>query len=565
MTVKIDLRRMRLSSEEKMQEDLLEAKTPYNKLLIAARYGNVALANTLLEQGASVNVDPDAFVTTPLYAASCAGQLDMVKFLISKGADVNQPSNMNLRNNPLNISISQRHFDVFDYLLSQGANVNIKGWDNTTALHAAAGLAEYNMELSEKFIRKLLEKGADINVHESTLGKPLEKAIFLIRHNVLINDEEKLKRIEKIKKLLSNNISPEKKESKEKEVKEKEIKGINAAQLSLLKSFIGAGLTKEENNEKGFLIEAIESSKTVDLGTKILYLRRAISQPCHSFLISLDKLYKTYPDDKEKNNDNIDFIRTLKKINDMCIRPCLTQDFGRLRAKDVTTKDEAAAFKKYVKMMIHDNIKLLKKGHQKKIHKQIITRKKAEKTIVGNLAWRTLLELPHDQRTLRATQPLNHLGAIASTHSMGVIRRTPRFAFRDSMSGSRRGTFFSIHDRGGYRTLGEEQRVEDISNLLSPHEEKNATSNHINLNTFQSDALSRLRAHGLNETHFVGTGHWFNTFQHVFALSNLMRSRGSENMTADVAMAVIEALSDDQLLNIESWQPSPSVASSLRR
>jgi len=546
MTIKIDLRRLRLSSEEKMQEDLLEAKTSYDKLLIAAEYGNVALANTLLEQSVSVNGDPDDFITTPLYAASCAGQLDMVKFLISKGADVNQPSRRNLDNTPLNISISQRHFDVFDYLLSQGANVNIKGWDNTTALHAATGLAEYNMELSEKFIRKLLEKGADINVHESRLGKPLEKAIFLIRHNVLIDNEEKLKRIEKIKKLLS--VSSEKKESKEKEVKEKEIKEINAAQLSLLKSFIGAGLTKEENHEKGFLIEAIESSKAADLGTKILYLRRAISQPCHLFLTSLDKLYKIYRDDKEKNNENLDFIRSLKKINDMCfnnnilqgvygVRPCLTQDFGRLRSKDITIEDETAAFKKNVKMMIRDNIKLLKKGQQKKIRNQIIARKEAEKTIIGNLAWRTLLELPGEQRTLGATQPLNPLSAIASTNSMGVIRRTPSFTFSDSTSSSRRGTFFSI----------------------------NVTSNHVILNIFQSDALSRLRAHGLSETHFVGTGHWFNTFQHVFALSNLMIDRGSENMTADVAMAVIEGLSDDQLLNIESWQLSPSVALSARR
>ena len=82
----------------------------------------------------------------------------------------------------------------------------------------------------------------------------------------------------------------------------------NPTQRELLDSFIA---------EEGIYFTTIPEDEVFNLGTKILYLERAISQNCQDFLQSLDKLYA--PDlDGEAKTANIEFIRALKLINDCC-------------------------------------------------------------------------------------------------------------------------------------------------------------------------------------------------------------------------------------------------------
>lgn len=202
MSIKIDWRRELLSAAEKMAEDLLDAKTDYDKLLVAARYGNIALAEQLLSNGVSINPNPDDFVTTPLYAAVASKKLQMVEFLVQHGADVNQKSRSNGDNTCLNVSILYRSFEIFNYLLERGAKVNTKSGHNDTALHEAAYLAQYHFDLAEKFIKKLLASGADVTA-EFLRHKPQEHAIFHIQNNILLKEEEKRQRIEKINNLFS--------------------------------------------------------------------------------------------------------------------------------------------------------------------------------------------------------------------------------------------------------------------------------------------------------------------------------------------------------------------------
>jgi len=82
----------------------------------------------------------------------------------------------------------------------------------------------------------------------------------------------------------------------------------NSAQLELLNSFF---------SEQGLFFEIIRDDSTFNLGTKILYLERAINQDCQTFLESLDKIYN--PDlVADAKAANIEFIRALKLINDLC-------------------------------------------------------------------------------------------------------------------------------------------------------------------------------------------------------------------------------------------------------
>ena len=97
---------------------------------------------------------------------------------------------------------------------------------------------------------------------------------------------------------------------------------LNNTQIeSYLDEFIG---------EEGIYFEAIRDDESFDDGTKILYLERAISQDCEIFNQNLDKLYN--PDlVGDAKTDNIEFIRALKIINDLCFNNEVKYDGYRPR------------------------------------------------------------------------------------------------------------------------------------------------------------------------------------------------------------------------------------------
>jgi ankyrin len=68
---------------------------------------------------------------TPLHAAACWNYIDIVKLLISNGADVNRTNN--LGQTPSHYSVAFRHYDITQILLNSGADPNIKTSDGMTA------------------------------------------------------------------------------------------------------------------------------------------------------------------------------------------------------------------------------------------------------------------------------------------------------------------------------------------------------------------------------------------------------------------------------------------------
>ena len=59
---------------------------------------------------------------TPLYAAAQYGHLDIVKFFISKGADVSEETDQ--EKTPLHGAAARGHLKVMEYLIQQGSDVN---------------------------------------------------------------------------------------------------------------------------------------------------------------------------------------------------------------------------------------------------------------------------------------------------------------------------------------------------------------------------------------------------------------------------------------------------------
>jgi quinoprotein dehydrogenase-associated probable ABC transporter substrate-binding protein len=120
-----------------------------------------------LEQGADI--------TQELSNAVIANDLDRVKFLVGKGADVNKPDNQGWT--PLISAARQRHDKMVALLIDLGADVN-KSNDDMTALSAAV------MRDHVQTVKVLLDKGADMSEPGPGGYPPLPLAIGESKYEV---------------------------------------------------------------------------------------------------------------------------------------------------------------------------------------------------------------------------------------------------------------------------------------------------------------------------------------------------------------------------------------------
>ena len=187
---------------------------------------------------------------------------------------------------------------------------------------------------------------------------------------------------------------------------------LATAQKDFLETLIGSTLvtTSEETHyEWGIYLDSVKSYDGVDLGTKILYLEKSITQDCQTFLNTLDKLYKPELIGAAKEA-NLDFIRSLKTINDLFFNNKVHYDnfLGACRIyaeRDALTHFFSSLgsfnpqdFKDEIRKMIHQGIEILSQDHQEEITTQKQKREEVEKTITNQSDWRNELDLPTGQR-----------------------------------------------------------------------------------------------------------------------------------------------------------------------
>ena len=104
--------------------------------------------------------------STPLHWASHDGHLDLVKQLVSLGADVNAKQ-ADWWCRPIDWAADSGRFQVVEYLLENNAFYGGDRWSNCTPLHAVAQGGSTNGKERSKSYQKtaevLINGGADIN------------------------------------------------------------------------------------------------------------------------------------------------------------------------------------------------------------------------------------------------------------------------------------------------------------------------------------------------------------------------------------------------------------------
>ena len=101
-------------------------------LEIAARSGNEDSAKALIQDGANVNFE-DNDHTPPLFTAVQTDDPPMVQFFLDHGADINEPSSSD-GSTPLMMAAGWTNGDMIKFLISKGANVDARDHDGHTAL-----------------------------------------------------------------------------------------------------------------------------------------------------------------------------------------------------------------------------------------------------------------------------------------------------------------------------------------------------------------------------------------------------------------------------------------------
>lgn len=156
----------------------------YTPLMIASEKGFIGLVRYLISKGANINVIAS---TTALIQAINFGHKEIAKMLILKGADVNAyPSNFHFAGNAIFFAVKKKNLEIVKLLLKYAANVNVVNCNSTTPLFYADDIAIF---------KTLISAGANVN-HENVNGyTPIMAEIMagnLIKIKILLKAGAKL-------------------------------------------------------------------------------------------------------------------------------------------------------------------------------------------------------------------------------------------------------------------------------------------------------------------------------------------------------------------------------------
>ena len=147
------------------------AAIPAAEIHEAAKGGDVAAVQRLLDADPALRDAPNDRGIAPIHLAADKGQLEVVKLLLARGTDVNLRET-GYNRTPLHLAAGSGRLEVCELLLSKGADLSAREKDNETPIYYATAGG------SIETIRLLMSKGADIDDRQSSAGNtPLSLAI----------------------------------------------------------------------------------------------------------------------------------------------------------------------------------------------------------------------------------------------------------------------------------------------------------------------------------------------------------------------------------------------------
>jgi len=159
---------------------------PTKSLRQAAAEGDIEQVKALISKGADVN-ERGVWGNTPLHYASRTGHAEVAKLLISKGAYVNAPDGRNGMT-PLHCAAGSGNKQIVELLLSKGADINAKErYGRTPLFEAMKSTAAGRKEIVEL----LVEKGAKVfALHFAAYMGDIEKVRKCLQDGIYINSKE---------------------------------------------------------------------------------------------------------------------------------------------------------------------------------------------------------------------------------------------------------------------------------------------------------------------------------------------------------------------------------------
>ncbi|MHC1704037.1 MAG: ankyrin repeat domain-containing protein [Tenuifilaceae bacterium] len=165
----------------------------------AIKSGNLKTIKSMVAKDSQLMQSKDEVGNTPLHFAIASQKIDIVKFLIDKGSDVNITSNTG--ETPLHIAAKLRMNDIVLLLISKGAKIDINDGANytplTNAIHHHNSISQVSGKLET--VKILVENGADINkkgmwgwfpIQVAAEFGPVEVVDYLIDKGAIIPTEQ---------------------------------------------------------------------------------------------------------------------------------------------------------------------------------------------------------------------------------------------------------------------------------------------------------------------------------------------------------------------------------------
>lgn len=158
---------------------LLLSMTPFlfaGEIHDAVKAGNLANVKAVLSKNPSLinSFDTEDEHLTPLHYATEKKHLEVAKYLISKGANVNSRER-DMGCAPIHFAAQEGSYEIVKLLIDNGSSPKMKDKFGDTPLHWAAGSPwkNKNMQLT---VELLIKRGANIAARDDSGMTPLMKA-----------------------------------------------------------------------------------------------------------------------------------------------------------------------------------------------------------------------------------------------------------------------------------------------------------------------------------------------------------------------------------------------------